>query len=159
MLNDAEMNGAILHLKQTAAEIYKKGGLALLPADEQHKELANLLRENFFAKVVIDAPSFVEAVVGERISVLVSQVIAKAKLMATAFRIMMPVDFKVGETRDWRADRQLRRLTWRDNDTLVIAGADGEFREAVKIISREITDDNVTFTCVAADAMPDQAAA
>jgi hypothetical protein len=54
------------------------------------------------------------------------------------FMINMPFDFKVGETRDCRINREPKRVTWRDRHTLVIepddarqifyTKADGEMR-------------------------------
>ena len=41
-----------------------------------------------------------------------------------AFFISMPPDFKIGETRDCRINKQAERLTWRDKDTLLIEPGD-----------------------------------
>jgi hypothetical protein len=48
-----------------------------------------------------------------------------------AFIITMPADFKIGETRDCRINRQPARLTWRDKDHLVIEP--GDVRQIVHI--------------------------
>jgi hypothetical protein len=40
------------------------------------------------------------------------------------FMINMPLDFKVGETRDCTINREPKRITWRDQHTLVIEPGD-----------------------------------
>jgi hypothetical protein len=40
------------------------------------------------------------------------------------FMIDMPLDFKVGDTRDCRINRQPKRVTWLDQHTLVIEPGD-----------------------------------
>jgi hypothetical protein len=63
-----------------------------------------------------------------------------------AFVISMPRDFKVGETRDCRINREPAQVTWRDADTLVIEP--GDAREVVFI---DRGPDLLTFICADAD--------
>jgi hypothetical protein len=59
-----------------------------------------------------------------------------------AFFISMPADFKVGETRDCRINFGPARVTWRNNDTLVI-----EPDDARKIVFVERRGETISFAC------------
>ncbi len=58
------------------------------------------------------------------------------------FTIAMPTEFKVGDTSDCRINGEAKRLTWRDNDTLVIEPGD-----ARPILSLDREDDMIHFIC------------
>jgi hypothetical protein len=58
------------------------------------------------------------------------------------FIIHMPLDFKVGDTRDCRINREPARVTWRDQHTLVI-----EPDDARQIFSAEANDGLHCFMC------------
>lgn len=61
------------------------------------------------------------------------------------FMISMPAAFKVGDTADCRINGKPARLTWRDEDTLVIEPGD-----ARKIFSVRPAHDVTYFVCGAA---------
>jgi hypothetical protein len=63
-----------------------------------------------------------------------------------AFFISMPPDFKIGETRDCKINKQPERLTWRDKGTLVI-----EPNDARKIVHMHRQSDCIQFACADAD--------
>lgn len=58
------------------------------------------------------------------------------------FIIHMPKTFKVGDTADCRINKQPQRITWRDENTLVI-----EPDDARKIITRVTEGDLTCFMC------------
>ena len=58
------------------------------------------------------------------------------------FMINMPVDFKVGETRDCRINREPKRITWRNQHTLVI-----EPDDARQIFHTEVEGELRCFMC------------
>jgi thiamine biosynthesis protein ThiC len=58
------------------------------------------------------------------------------------FMINMPLDFKVGETRDCKINREPKRITWRNQHTLVI-----EPDDARQIFHTEVDGDMRCFMC------------
>lgn len=62
------------------------------------------------------------------------------------FVISMPNTFKIGDTADCNINRKPARLTWRDQNTLVIEP--GDARKIVRVVP---VGDLISFTCADAD--------
>jgi hypothetical protein len=62
------------------------------------------------------------------------------------FMITMPLDFTIGETRYCKINREPKKVTWRDKDTLVIEPGDA------RRITQTFADRGLqTFICSGAD--------
>jgi hypothetical protein len=62
------------------------------------------------------------------------------------FIIHMPKDFKIGETRDVRINQMPQRLTWRDEETLVIEPSDARTISRVSL-EHSVEGDLLCFIC------------